>query len=122
MRPPYDPARATRAYPTDLHTTRTVEIQVFREGTKMQIVNATATSYDDVSIWINQRFVQDGISLPAGRTVELPLWGFYDELGEVINAGGLWRTDVPTPMRLVEIQPGPDHPLIGLITIRAEDL
>jgi hypothetical protein len=95
-------------------------MQVFREGDRIAIYNATATSYRDFDLWINQRYVSHVEELPAGGHIHLSLWDFRDERGEVINAGGLFRVFEPTPVRLVEIQPGPDQPLIGLITIRAE--
>ncbi|MHC4911283.1 MAG: hypothetical protein ACYTF9_16390 [Planctomycetota bacterium] len=129
--PPYDPALATTAYPERLHLVevtqedgvtvrvpRIVDIQVFREQEKIIIVNATPTSYRDFDLWINQRFVSRVDQLRAGETVKLSLWRFYDEYGEVFNAGGLFRTIEPTPLVLVEIQVSEDEPLIGLITIR----
>ena len=118
----YDPDRATRPYAFDLHTTETVDMQVFRDGVNIEIVNATARSYRDFDLWINQRYVNHIDSLPAGETVQLSLWDFYDHRGEAINAGGFWRTVEPTPVRLVEIQPAPDQPMIGLVTIRAEEV
>lgn len=116
----YDPARATRAYPFDLHHAASVDIQLFRDGEHITLYNATATSYSEFDLWLNQRFVAHVASLPAGGNITLSLWDFWDERGEVINAGGLLRVDEPTPIRLAEIQIGLDQPLVGLITIRAE--
>jgi hypothetical protein len=117
----YAPERATRAYPFELHNTDSVDIQVFRDHEKLEIINATATSYNDVDIWINQRYVNHVESLPAGESVTLSLWEFGDQWGGVFNAGGVFRTYEPMPVRLVEIQSAADAPLVGLITIRAED-
>ena len=58
--------------------------------------------------------------MAAGELIRLSLEEFYDERGEVFNAGGLWRTQEPMPVRLIEMQLSEDRPLIGLITIRAE--
>ncbi len=116
----FDPARATRSYPHHLHQANSVNIQVFREDTSIELVNATTRSYTDFNLWINQRYTNRIESLPAGATVRLSLWDFYDERGESLNAGGLFRSDEPTPVRLVEIQTGDEQPLVGLITIRAE--
>ena len=66
----YDPDRATRPYAFDLHTTETVDMQVFRDGVNIEIVNATARSYRDFDLWINQRYVSHIDSLPAGETVQ----------------------------------------------------
>lgn len=97
-------------------------MQVFRDGEKLEIVNATARSYYDFDLWINQRYVRHVESLPAGKSLRLSLWDFFDVRGEAINAGGFWRTVEATPVRLVEIQTGADEPMIGLVTIRAEDI
>lgn len=120
MRQTHDPARATRPYPANLHRAASVDIQVFREGQTLELVNATARSYNDFDLWVNQRFVRHVKALPAGRTVRLSLTSFYDELGEPFRAGGFFRTEAPMPVRLVEIQTGSEEPMIGLITIRAE--
>ena len=120
-RPLYQPERATRAYPFDLHSTQTVDMQVFRDHQHIEIVNTTATSYTDIDVWVNQRYVHHLDALPAGASVTLSLWDFTDEWGGVFNAGGIWRTLEPTPVRLVEVQTGADQPLVGLMAIRAED-
>lgn len=116
----YDADKATKAYPESLHTTSVVDIQVFREGESIELRNATATTYRDFDLWINQRWVRRVEELPAGGTLKLSLWEFWDERGETINAGGLFRTDVPTPVRLVEIQTGEASPMVCLIAIRSE--
>ncbi|MEE9130244.1 MAG: hypothetical protein V3T84_09515 [Phycisphaerales bacterium] len=116
----YDPARATQSYPHHLHQANSVNIQVFREDTSIELVNSTTRSYAEFDLWINQRYTSRIESLPAGATLRLSLWDFYDERGESLNAGGLFRSDDPTPVRLVEIQTADEEPLIGLITIRAE--
>lgn len=118
----YDPGQATRAYPRNLHTTQTVDMQVFRRDTDIEIVNTTATSYADFDLWINRRYVRHVDALPAGKTITLSLWDFHDEFGDRFNAGGFFREYEPTPVRLVQIQPTADQPLVGLISIRIEDV
>lgn len=116
----YDPQRATRPYPRDLHTTETIDIQVFRDGAWLELVNATPRGFEDFDVWVNQRYMYRARSLSPGGRLRLSLWNFFDAGGETPVAGGLWRTDPPTPVRLVQIQPGEGEPLTGLITIRAE--
>jgi hypothetical protein len=113
----YHPARATRPYPFSLHRAEAADIQVFRRGTSIEIVNFTPRTYRGFDLWLNQRYVRHVEELPAGGTISLSLWEFYDERGEVINAGGFFRTHDPTPIALAEIQPGADEPMIGLVTI-----
>jgi hypothetical protein len=114
----YDPALATRPYPYELHRPETLDIQVFREGPSIEIVNATPRSFYDFDLWLNQRYVRRVEALRAGETLRVSLWGFYDVRGDRFSAGGFWRTEPPTPLRLAEIQPGEDEPMIGLVTIR----
>jgi hypothetical protein len=69
----YDPALATRPFPDDLHRAEAVDIQVFRDGPSIEIVNATARSFHDFDMWINQRFVRRVEALRAGETIRLSL-------------------------------------------------
>jgi hypothetical protein len=119
-KPLYDPSRATRPYPHELHTTNLIDIQVFRDGQDIELVNATPHTYSSVDVWINQRFVRRVDAIPAGETIRLSLWDFFDERGERMNAGGIWRTQEPTPVRLVQLQRGENEPMIGLITALVE--
>lgn len=117
-RPRYAPHRASPAYPMSLHDALNVaDIQVFREGTSIEIVNSTPETYRDCYLWINQRYRAPLAELPAGETVKVSLWDFYDVRGEVFGAGGLLRTEPAEPVRLVQIQVAEDQPLLGLITI-----
>jgi len=118
----YFPERAADPYPRQLHTPNAVDVQVFRDGTSIELVNATPNSYEDFSLWINQRYMRHVASLPAGGRIKLSLWDFYDERGEVMNAGGFFRVYEPDPVRLVQIQIDDATPLIGLVTIRDEPL
>ena len=119
----YDPDLAARPYPADLPRAETADIQLFRDGTAIEIVNATPVSYEAFNLWINQRFVRSVASLPAGSSRALSLWDFRDERGEVIRAGGFFRTQEPTPVVLAEIETtneAGEPVLIGLITIPSE--
>ncbi len=113
----YDPNRASQPYPKHLHRSESVDIQVFRDGPELEIVNSTARTYREVDIWINQRFTHHLRTLPAGATVRLSLWGFWDARGDRLSAGGFWRTEEPTPVRLVQLQLSDDEPLVGLVTV-----
>jgi hypothetical protein len=113
----YDPALATRLYPRDLHRAEALDIQVFRDGPSIDIVNATARSFHDFDMWINQRFVRRVEALRAGETIRLSLWDFYDVRGDRFSAGGLWRTEPPSALRMAQIQEAPDEPLMGMVVI-----
>ncbi|MBT8485230.1 MAG: hypothetical protein KJO43_06600 [Phycisphaerae bacterium] len=131
---PINVARATRAYPRHLHLTEhvmgdaepvmapaSIDVQVFRDGSEIELVNAMPRSYRDFDLWINQRYVRRVASMPAGATVRLSLREFYDMRGEVFNAGGFWRTVASTPIRMVELQMTDQTPLLGLVAIAEPD-
>lgn len=118
----YDPAWATQPYPKQAHNTTTADMQVFRRDTNIEIVNSTPNSYADFDLWINQRYVKHVDSLPAGKSVTLSLWDFHDEYGDRFNAGGFFRSYSATPVRLVQIHPAENQPMMGLITIRSEPI
>lgn len=117
QRYPYDPTKATRAYPSELAQAALVDVQVIPqidEGT-LTLVNATSTSYRDFDLWLNRRYVRRVESLPAGQSITLPVESFWDERGEGPFPGGWFRYYAPTPIVLVQIQTAPDAPFIGLI-------
>jgi len=118
---PYEPERATDPYPRALHRADApVDIQVFRRGETIRVVNATTTSYTDVRLWLNQRYVRDMESIPAGAIVNVPLRDFWDVWGGRPNPGGIFRRFEPTPIRMAQLQIDDETPLIGLVMIRAE--
>ncbi len=104
-------------YPYELHTTNVIPIQVFRDGTHIEIVNSTDNSWSDLTVWINQRFAAKLSQLPAGQRVSMNLFDFRDDLGEQFRAGGLLRTRPAAKVELVELQSGLEQPLVGLISV-----
>ncbi|MFM1823104.1 MAG: hypothetical protein RI967_1370 [Planctomycetota bacterium] len=117
----YEPDRATRAYPFSQPQARVIEAQVFNNGESITIVNATTESFGPVDVWLNQRYMSRlDEGLAAGAVVEIPLSDFWDLRGEGPFPGGLLRYYPPTPVRLVQLQPAPDAPLVGLVAIPTE--
>jgi hypothetical protein len=114
----FDPAYASRPYPFQLHTTDALAVQVFRDGKYLEIVNSTDKSWGASTIWVNQQYAYELPGLVAGQRVTFNLVDSRNDLGESFNAGGPFRTREPTPVRLVEIQPGEGQPLVGFIAIR----
>ena len=117
-RPDFDPAQARAPYPRDLHSTDTVGVEVFRDHTRIEIVNATATTWGPSTIWLNQRYSATIGGLAAGQSIWMDLVGFRDNIGERYPAGGTWSTQKTVPVRLVELQPGAGEPLVGFVAIR----
>lgn len=117
---PYEPQKATRAYPFELPQGSVAQIQVIPEAGSLKIINATAVSYKDFDLWLNQRYVVRMPQLLAGETVEVPLDSMWDQAGGTPFAGGLLRYFQPTPLVLVQIQTDDKSPLIGLVATLPE--
>lgn len=115
-----DPEMATRPYPRELRQESVVQIQVIPGATSIEVVNATARSYRNFDLWLNQRYMTHVEELRAGQTLVIPLSKFWDWRGEAPFEGGLFRYYAPTPIALVQAQMTPDSPLIGFIAVLPE--
>lgn len=116
----YDPAQATRPYPAQLPQAEVIDVQVFRDGGYLIIVNATPQSFRDVDVWVNRRYMWHLDALDAGQSRRVWFGDFFDHWGETPVAGGFFRTDRPTPVVLVQFQLGADEPLLGAVSVPAE--
>jgi hypothetical protein len=115
----YNAAKAGPAYPFNLHTSTTADIQVFRDVTHITLVNSTATAWGPSQLWVNQRFSRSIEGLTAGQTLSLDLNSFWDEDGESYPAGGFLSSRPSMPVRLIEIAPMNDTPMVGFLAIPA---
>ncbi len=116
----YDPALETRPYPSELGQGSVVQVQAIPMELAIRVINATATDYSDIDVWVNRRYVQHVRSIPAGGTVDLEIEKFRDQWGQCPQPGGFWRTRAPTPLVLVQIQTDEKSPLVGLVTVVPE--
>lgn len=116
QRYPYEPDKATRAYPALLKQIEVVDIQVIPDVQNgyITVVNASPTTYKEFDLWLNRRYMRHIEELKAGQSLELDIETFWDERGEGPFPGGWFRYYQPTPIVLAQIQLGPDQPLIGL--------
>ncbi len=119
--PAGNPKLASRPYPMELHVQNSVPIQVIRTDQYIEIVNSSADDYNNATLWVNQRYSKEIPPLLAGATMRINLWYLYDDFGENFNAGGVWRTDQPTPLVIAELQTSNDLPLVGLVVIDQQD-
>lgn len=113
----YEPQKAGASYPFFLPTGPTERIQVFSDGTTLEIVNASGRSFRDFDVWVNQRYSRFVERLDAGKTIRLPVDTFWDHLGEGPQTGGFFASAAPTPIALVQIQVDETSPLVGLISV-----
>ena len=111
----YEPQKATRAYPRELPQGSVAQVQVIPGPHSLRLVNATATSYADFDLWLNQRYVTHIASLASGQTLEVPLDTFWDERGEAPFEGGWFRYYQPTPIVLLQAQMDAKNPLVGFV-------
>lgn len=115
-----DPTRATRPYPRELDQERVIQVQVIPAPTSVEIINATARSYRDFDLWLNQRYMTHVDELAAGATLHIPLSHFWDWRGEGPFEGGIFRYYAPTPIVLMQAQLTPTSPLIGFVCVLPE--
>ena len=115
---PYEPEKATRPYPQG----SVVQIQVIPRTDALEIINATAVSYSNFDLWLNQRYVVHMPELLAGQTVVVPLDSMWDQSGGTPFSGGLLRYFQPTPLVLVQIQADEKSPLVGLVPTLPESV
>jgi len=113
----YEPDMATRPYPQWIRQGETLQIQVLNDGDTMTLINATARSFENVDLWLNQRYLHHVDRIGAGETLRIPMSSFWDVRGEGPNPGGLLRYFQPTPIRLVQIQTDERSPFIGLVAV-----
>ncbi len=106
----------TRSFPQQTPQTQVVDVQVFRDGPELTLVNATATTYREADLWINQRYVHPLPVLPAGGQVVLNLLDFRDDAGERFRGGGFFAAKEPDPVVMAQLELQ-DGTLIGLITL-----
>ena len=113
----YDPTQATRPYPIDRPPTQMLEIQALRSGGDLILVNASPFAFENVDIWVNQRYMLHLDRLDVGETRTTWFGNYFDQWGETPVAGGFFRTEIPTPAVLVEFEIDREGPLFGAVAI-----
>lgn len=97
-----------------------IEMQVFRDGGELIIVNASPQSFKDFDLWVNRRYMLHIDQIDVGETRTFWFGDFFDRWGESPIAGGFFRTEAPTPIVLVQLQIGENTPLLGATSVPAE--
>lgn len=107
-------------YPRELPRARTLDIQVFRHETTIELTNTTEQRFGPVRLWLNGRFARDLPGFDVGQTLELPLDSFRDEFSESFRAGGFFATVKPDRLVLAEIET--EGALLSLVVVGETDL
>ncbi|GJQ29155.1 MAG: hypothetical protein HBSAPP03_10390 [Phycisphaerae bacterium] len=91
-------------YPEGTRTRRPVDIQAFREGTRLTLTNTTAQAFGPSTLWANMRFGMAIDGLAVGQTLDLDLRDFKDQYGSAFRAGGFFASERPQRLVMLEIE------------------
>lgn len=95
-----------RPEPTGLTDGGVVDIQVYRNVTRIEFTNTTARRFEDATLWLNQRYSRPVGTIEPGQSVSVPLREFADEFGDTFRAGGFFATRDPDPVVLAQLESG----------------
>jgi hypothetical protein len=102
-----------RPMPAGLDQAEVLDVQLFRDVTRVELTNTTARSFENATIWLNERWSRPIERLGIGESLELSLWEFVDEYGEPFRAGGFFATRDPDAVVLAQLEA--DGSLFGLV-------
>lgn len=131
---PFIDAEPTRPSYDDLFTptlgatpaqAEVIDIQVFRDVTRLVLTNTTTRPLGAGRLWVNGSHSLQIEEVGPGQTLDLPLGKFVDRFGDRFRAGGFWATRSPEPVVLVQHEAvsaedaaaGRAGPLVGLILV-----
>lgn len=109
----------TRPYPR-MRQGETLDVQVYRRGTTIDITNSTASTLGPGTLWLNMWFAREFEALPPGARTRIHLSEFKDQYGEAFRAGGFWATEAPDRLALAQLELPPGEgpaQLIGLVVV-----
>ncbi|MFN0132840.1 MAG: hypothetical protein ACKVW3_09990 [Phycisphaerales bacterium] len=111
-------------YPRDVPAGPTLDIQVVRDGTEIELTNTTARGFGRSVIWLNRRHGLEIDGLRVGERKRLALREFLDEYSEPFRAGGFFATEATERLVLAELQteaePGTWR-MLGLVVVGERD-
>jgi hypothetical protein len=107
------------AYPAGATRTETIDVQVIRRGTRIEMTNTTARAFGPGTLWINGWYGREIPGLAVGESLNLRLRDFRDEFGDEFRAGGFFAKEAPDRIVLAELQI--EGRLLGLVVIDQKD-
>ncbi|MEM0982905.1 MAG: hypothetical protein AAGI17_03040 [Planctomycetota bacterium] len=102
-----------RPLPAGLVQGATLDVQVYRNDTRLELTNTTARSFGPSTVWINERFSLPIDGFAIGESLDLKLRSFVDEFGNPFRAGGFFATEVPDLVVLAQLEH--EGELLGLV-------
>lgn len=106
-----------RAYPRATTKGDVLDVQVFRNGTRLTMTNSTSRSFGPSTLWINERFSRPIDGFGAGQTLSLDLYTFRDEFQDQFRAGGFFATRDPDPVVLVQLETDEPSEMVGFVVV-----
>lgn len=94
-----------RAFPYELEQAELLDVQVFRDVTRLRFTNTSGRPLGPGMLWVNRRFgyaMPEGVAI--GERVDLDLKSFVDEFGDPFRAGGFFATRDPDKVVIVEYE------------------
>lgn len=115
-----------RAYPLEMARGPTLDIQVFRRTTEIELTNTTARAFGPSTLWLNARFSRQIGGLSVGERLRLPLRDFHDQWGDTFRSGGFFATELPETLALAEIETagsggGAERVVLGLVVVGPQE-
>jgi hypothetical protein len=101
-----------------------VNVQVVRKVTKIELTNTTARDFGSSTLWINSRFARPVPSFKVGETLTLDLREFRDEHNDAFRAGGFFAAEPPDTVALVQIETAGAEgkpELVGFVVVGGEE-
>jgi hypothetical protein len=106
-------------YPAAAARGPTLNIQVFRRQTRVELTNTTAREFGRSRLWLNAWYSREIPSLAVGQTLVLPLSEFRDRYGDAFRGGGFFATERAERLALAEIQEGPE--MLAMVVVGGEE-
>ncbi len=91
-------------YPSEAPRVETLDVQVIRRGTKVELTNTTAREFAGGTLWLNGWWGRPIDHLRVGETLTLSLWEFRDQHAGKFRAGGFFARERPDKIVLAELQ------------------
>lgn len=99
-----EPLSPPEPFPYGAAALETIEVQVFRDGPVLELVNLTPRGFGPFVLWLNERYAAVVPGLDAGGAIRIDARLFVDEYGEGFRGGGLLAPYLPDPVVKAEIE------------------
>lgn len=113
-----------RVYPKETGRGATLDIQVVRRVSRIELTNTTARPFGPSTLWLNGRFSREIHGLDVGEHVAFSLREFRDEFGDEFRGGGFFASELSERLVLAEIetkQPDGTPVILGLVVVGGQE-